>query len=535
MSEYQALYRAWRPERFGDIYGQEPITRTLKNQVISGRISHAYLFCGSRGTGKTTTAKVLSRALNCTNLQDGEPCGECAVCRQLKGESSLDVMEIDAASNNGVDNVRELKDRIAYPPTVGRYKIYIVDEVHMLSAGAFNALLKTLEEPPAHAVFILATTEPQKLPATILSRCQRYDFKRIPVKDIVARLTVVLEGIRRRCTPEALEEIAVSADGGMRDALSLMDMCLSYTDDVVDAPLVRQVLGSNGREFMFEFADALAACDTARALEMIAEAMQDGRDPMAFAREAAAHLRTILIAQETGEKVGEIAQITGEAAKRFVEQGKRFEKIRLMRAMNEFIQAEGNMRYVAMPRSVIELSTVKACRVSNEKTPEGLSERVEALEKQLREGVVAVQPREPAAPSAPKEAAEERPRQQEAASQAAPEAVRDDGFKKLFDEAVAQCSKQMPWCALYIKELKYLKTEGSIVYASISNDNNVKKGMLDMHSEDIDKVFSAVYGRPVKLNVAVSRLSADTSGGISARLSTEVIDAFSRENMEFVD
>ena len=285
MNDYQALYRAWRPEQFKDIYGQEPITRTLKNQVISGRISHAYLFCGSRGTGKTTTAKVLSRALNCTNLQDGEPCGECDVCRQLKGESSLDVMEIDAASNNGVDNVRELKDRIAYPPTVGRYKIYIVDEVHMLSPGAFNALLKTLEEPPAHAVFILATTEPQKLPATILSRCQRYDFKRIPVKDIVARLRVVLEGISRQCTPQALEEIAVSADGGMRDALSLMDICLSYTDGEVDAALVRQVLGSSGREFMFDFADALADQDAGKALEMISEAMLDGRDPMVFTRE----------------------------------------------------------------------------------------------------------------------------------------------------------------------------------------------------------------------------------------------------------
>ena len=180
---YQALYRAWRPEKFCDIYGQEAITRTLKRQIVTGHISHAYLFAGSRGTGKTTTAKVMARALNCLNLQDGEPCGECEVCRQLKSESCLDVLEIDAASNNGVDEVRLLRERIAYPPTVGRYKVYIIDEVHMLSKSAFNALLKTLEEPPAYAVFILATTEPEKLLATVVSRCLRFDFRRIGMKD----------------------------------------------------------------------------------------------------------------------------------------------------------------------------------------------------------------------------------------------------------------------------------------------------------------------------------------------------------------
>ena len=227
MSSYQALYRAWRPERFEDICGQEGVTKTLKRQITGERIAHAYLFCGSRGTGKTTTAKVLARAINCRNSQDGEPCGVCACCVQLKNESSMDVLEIDAASNNGVDEVRLLRDRIAYPPSVGKYKVYIIDEVHMLSTSAFNALLKTLEEPPSHAVFILATTEPQKLPATVLSRCQRYDFKRIPANVIIDRLKVVLAGIERSCDEEALDEIARAAEGGMRDALSLMDMCLS--------------------------------------------------------------------------------------------------------------------------------------------------------------------------------------------------------------------------------------------------------------------------------------------------------------------
>ena len=319
MSKYQALYRAWRPEKFADVYGQEMITRTLRNQVMSGRIPHAYLFCGSRGTGKTSTAKILARALNCRNPLDGEPCGECEVCAALKEESSLDVLEIDAASNNGVDEVRALRDRIAYPPTLGRFKVYIIDEVHMLSTGAFNALLKTLEEPPEHAVFILATTEPQKLPATVLSRCQRYDFKRLSVKDISARLRVVLSGIGRECTDGAIEEIAVAAEGGMRDALSLMDMCLGYTDGTVDAELVREVLGSNGREFMFGFVDALEKGDSARALTMIDEASRGGRDMRTFAAETAAHMRTLLIGQMTGDKLAELADISSDDAARFLE------------------------------------------------------------------------------------------------------------------------------------------------------------------------------------------------------------------------
>ena len=528
MSDYQALYRAWRPEKFKDIYGQEPITRTLKRQIVTGRVAHAYLFCGSRGTGKTTTAKVLSRALNCVNTQDGEPCGECEVCRQLKNESSLDVLEIDAASNNGVDEVRALRDRITYPPTVGRYKVYIVDEVHMLSSSAFNALLKTLEEPPAHAVFILATTEPQKLPATVLSRCQRYDFKRISVKDIVSRLKVVLDGIGRACTQEALEEIAVSADGAMRDALSLMDMCLSYTDGEVDAALVRQVLGSNGREFMFEFTDALASGDAAKALQMIADAMADGRDPAVFTREVASHLRTILIAKEVGAAVEEIAQLTGESARRFLEQAQKYESTRLMRAMDLFIRAEGDMRYVAMPRSVIEMCAVRACRISNEKTPEGLSERIEALEKQIRQGVV-VQ----SVPGAP-EAAPEQPK---AAPQTRPQAkiAAPDGGKALFDEAIAACVRKLPMDVLYLKTLKYSKSDENTVYTSIPADKEIYKSLLDKKLGEIDSELSRAFGRGMKLNIAVDQAAKPSSGGINAATITNVIDVFDRANVEMGD
>ena len=533
MSEYQALYRAWRPERFRDIYGQEPITRTLKRQVQTGRVAHAYLFCGSRGTGKTTTAKVLSRALNCTNSTDGEPCGECAVCKQLKNESSLDVLEIDAASNNGVDEVRALRDRIAYPPTVGKYKVYIIDEVHMLSTSAFNALLKTLEEPPAHAIFILATTEPQRLPATVLSRCQRYDFKRIPVKDIVARLQVVLEGIGRSCSHQALEEIAVSADGGMRDALSLMDMCLSYTDGEVDAELVRQVLGSNGREFMFEFTDALAAGDAAKALTMIDTAMLGGKDPAVFAREVAQHLRTVLIAAETGESVAEIAQLTSEAASRFIRQAESYESVRLMRSMDLFIKAEGDMRYVAMPRSVIEMCAVKAARISNEKTAEGLSERVEALEKRLREGVFVAEKPFGAAANAPK-APQARPAPITSAEHAS-EAPGADGDRALFEQAVSYLTElgQNKRAFMFIKHLTYLRSDGELIYASLPS--SFTREILEPAKDEITEVFSRIFGRPVRFSISIKQDAPNADAGINSATLTNVADNFGRENMELTE
>ncbi|MBO7359420.1 MAG: DNA polymerase III subunit gamma/tau [Clostridia bacterium] len=532
MSEYQALYRAWRPEKFRDIYGQERITTTLINQLESGHISHAYLFCGSRGTGKTTTAKVLARALNCEHPINGEPCGECKVCRGLKDESSLDVMEIDAASNNGVDEVRALRDRIAYPPTLGRYKVYIVDEVHMLSASAFNALLKTLEEPPAHAVFILATTEPQKLPATVISRCQRFDFKRISVKNISARLSEVLAGISRTATPDAVEEIASAAEGGMRDALSLLDMCLSYTDGEVDGELVRRVLGSNGHDFMFRFTDALEAGDADTALKLIASAMEDGRDPQVFTRETAAHLRNILIAQITGEAAEEICQVTAETAKRLMEQGNKFETNRLLRSMDLFIKAEGDMRYAASPRSVIEMCAVRAARVSREKTPEGLTERMEALEKQLKSGTVTVSaaPRGTEAPPASAASHEVRP---SAAQTDAPPAPGSDGEK--FARALAAYEKAFPRFRGVVFGIKYLKTDGDSVVASLPREREIMREVIKTKTADIEKELSREFGREMKLVLAQDAPVAPKPA-LNGRDVSNIFDVFpERDKINLVD
>ncbi|MDR3052205.1 MAG: DNA polymerase III subunit gamma/tau [Oscillospiraceae bacterium] len=362
---YQALYRQWRPARFADFVGQEAVIAILRGQVVSGRVAHAYLFCGSRGTGKTSAAKVMARAINCARPVDGEPCGECQVCRKLGEENSLDVVEIDAASNNGVDEVRDLRERVKYPPQYGAYRVYIVDEVHMLSAGAFNALLKTLEEPPAHAVFILATTEPQRLPATIVSRCQRYDFHRLPADQIAARLGQAAQGAAMHASPDALDRIARAADGGMRDALSMLDMCISYAQSVranaLDDALVRDVLGAADRDFLFDFADALLAADAAAALVAVDELMRQGREAQVFARDVAWHLRALLLAQTCGARLADLLESTREDAARYTRQAEGVAPARLLSMLDVFLTADTEMKWASQPRLALEMAAARVC------------------------------------------------------------------------------------------------------------------------------------------------------------------------------
>ena len=385
---YQALYRAWRPQTFCEIVGQDAVVRTLQRQVETGRVAHAYLFCGTRGTGKTTAAKVFARAINCLRPVEGDPCGACEVCLQLQKENSMDVIEIDAASNNGVDEIRDLREKVKFPPAVARYKVYIIDEVHMLSTGAFNALLKTLEEPPAHAVFILATTEPQRLPATILSRCQRFDFKRLSVDTIVERMMTVLGGIGRTASEEALHEIARAAEGAMRDALSILDVCLSYTDGEVEIRLVRDVLGTAGRDFLFDFADALLSFDAKRALFKIDELLRRGLDAQVFAREVAGHMRALMLAQAVGEAAQELLECTAEDAQRSCEQSQRAQREQLLRLMELFMRAEPDMKWASDPRAMLELAAVRACCPQQE-ADASLSERVARLEAAVERGAIA--------------------------------------------------------------------------------------------------------------------------------------------------
>lgn len=395
---YQALYRQWRPTDFSSMVSQEAVIATLRNQITTGRIAHAYLFCGSRGTGKTSTAKIMARAINCLDPRDGDPCGVCESCRRLLADESLDVMEIDAASNNGVDEIRDLRETVKYPPQQGKYKVYIIDEVHMLSASAFNALLKTLEEPPGHVVFILATTEPQKLPATILSRCQRFDFGRIPAGQIAGRLRQAVEGANATATDGALNMIARAAEGGMRDALSILDMCLGYRSDV-DEALVRDVLGTSDRGFLFRFADALKDEDAAALLGMIDELMRTGREPMVFAKDISQHLRALLMAKVCPGDMAALLDLTQEDADEYCRQAGDFTENRLMKMMELFMAVETELRYASSPRIAVEAAALKACLRTSEVDTAALSDRIVELEKQvkdltekLKNGVVAAAP-----------------------------------------------------------------------------------------------------------------------------------------------
>ncbi len=408
---YQALYRQWRPTDFSSMVSQEAVVATLRNQINTGRIAHAYLFCGSRGTGKTSTAKIMARAINCEHPVNGDPCGQCASCRRLLADESMDVMEIDAASNNGVDEIRDLRETVKYPPQQGKYKVYIIDEVHMLSASAFNALLKTLEEPPAHVCFILATTEPQKLPATILSRCQRFDFGRIPAHQIAGRLRQAVDGANATATDNALLMIARAAEGGMRDALSILDMCLGYQNDV-DEALVRNVLGTSDRSFLFRFVEALELEDASTVLTLIDELMRKGREPMVFAKDVSQHLRALLMAKLCPDDLPSLLEITQEDAEEFVGQAQHMTVTRLMKMMEIFMAAESELRYASSPRIVLENTALKSCLRTVEVDAFALNERIDGLEKQiavltekLKNGVFAAAPakndKPSAAPAAP--------------------------------------------------------------------------------------------------------------------------------------
>ena len=296
---YQALYRKWRPETFDKVIGQDAVMTTLKNQISSGRIGHAYLFCGTRGTGKTSAAKIFARAVNCPHAMehDGNPCNECSICMSIKNGSSMNVFEIDAASNNGVDNIRDIREEVEYPPVEGHYKVYIIDEVHMLSSGAFNALLKTLEEPPAYVIFILATTDPQKIPATILSRCQRYDFKRMTKRAAADHLKEIAENEGMDVEPKALSYIAEAADGSMRDALSLLDQCMSYHyGGHLSYENVLEIVGAADQRVYSELYGSIVSGDIEKALRQIGGIIDSGVDIMQLISDMVWYLRNVLLA-----------------------------------------------------------------------------------------------------------------------------------------------------------------------------------------------------------------------------------------------
>lgn len=375
---YQALYRRYRPETFDEVLGQEHITRTLKQQVLKGNIGHAYLFSGTRGTGKTSAAKILSRAVSCLNLQDGNPCNQCEVCKGILDESIMDVIEMDAASNNSVEDVRDLKEKVIYPPSTAKYKVYIVDEVHMLSKSAFNALLKTLEEPPKHLIFILATTEPERLPQTILSRCQRFDFKRITNKDIVENMRRIADEININIDDKALSLIARNSDGAMRDALSLLDKCVSFNDENITYEDATNILGIANKYLLFELVHDIKAEDLDKSLLKVDELIQDGKDINQFIKDLIRHFRDLMIAK-TSKNPSEIME--ADDISDYVEQTKIMSLEYILDALEILGDAESKSKWSTQPRVVLEMAVIKLVSLNQKLT---LEERLERLEQGIR-------------------------------------------------------------------------------------------------------------------------------------------------------
>ncbi|MCI7098325.1 MAG: DNA polymerase III subunit gamma/tau [Lachnospiraceae bacterium] len=386
---YTALYRKWRPPVFDDVKGQDPIVSALRNQIHTGRIGHAYLFCGTRGTGKTSVAKIFARAVNCEAPVNGNPCNQCSSCRAVNQGNSVNVMEIDAASNNGVDNIREIRDEVRYAPTEGRYKVYIIDEVHMLSTGAFNALLKTLEEPPAHVIFILATTEVHKIPVTVLSRCQRYDFRRISVDVIASRLKQLTDGEGVEIEDRALKYIARKADGSMRDSISLLDQCIAFHyGELLTYDKVLDVLGAASYDLFGSLLEAALDERTADCIGLIDEIVMQGRELGQLVSDFIWYLRNIMLLKAS-DLDADTLEVSEEELLELGRMSRKISEETLLRYIRVFSELSGRIRYANDKRVLLEMAFIKLIRPETEYNLDSVLNRLEILEKKLAQGYVA--------------------------------------------------------------------------------------------------------------------------------------------------
>lgn len=493
---YTALYRKFRPACFEDVKGQDHIVTTLRNQIKAERIGHAYLFCGTRGTGKTTIAKIFARAVNCEQPVDGSPCGECASCKSILAGASMNVIEIDAASNNGVDNIREIVEEVAYSPAEGRYKVYIIDEVHMLSIGAFNALLKTLEEPPSYVIFILATTEVHKIPITILSRCQRYDFKRITIDTISSRLQELTQKEQVEIEEKAVRYIAKTADGSMRDALSLLDQCIAFHfGQELTYDKVLDVLGAVDTEVFSRLLRIILCGDVTGAIGLLEEIVMQGRELTQFIADFTWYLRNLLLVK-TADGMEDIIDVSTENLARMKEEAQMVENDVIMRYIRVLSELSGKIRYAVQKRILIEIGLMKLCRPEMETDTSSQLDRIRRLEEKLEKGVVVAAEgtgigaeRQQAAPSLPESEKAPMP-------QAIPEEVR---------QIVGRWSAIVWEAAMPMKA--YLKN----AYPSLADDGSllvvVQSGLPQdyfkepHHVEELGQLISRLTQREVRVKV----------------------------------
>ena len=492
---YTALYRKFRPDEFEDVKGQDAIVRTLKNQINADRIGHAYLFCGTRGTGKTTVAKIFAKAVNCEHPVDGSPCGECAMCKSIAAGTSMNVIEIDAASNNGVDNIREIREEVTYRPTEGKYKVYIIDEVHMLSIGAFNALLKTLEEPPEYVIFILATTEAHKIPITILSRCQRYDFKRISIETIAARLRELIDKEGWDVEDKAVRYIAKMADCSMRDSLSLLDQCAAfYMNETLTYDHVLEVLGAVDTEVFSRLLRQLLAMDVHQVIETVDELVMQGRELSQLAADFTWYLRNLLLVKSS-DNMEDVLDVSSENLALLKEEAQMIDSDTLIRYIRIFSDLTNQLKYATQKRVLLEVTLIKLCRPAMDQNKDALLDRIRAIEKQLEEGAWEAPVRERIVyASDAKEAGEPKPKPE------LPQALNEDvkavakDFRMIINEA-------SPMLRTYLKKARLSAGEGNRLLIVLPDELSASAVATPEHKEEIQSLIEQKIGKKVEIDV----------------------------------
>ncbi len=515
---YTALYRKYRPVQFEDVKGQEHIVTTLKNQIQAERIGHAYLFCGTRGTGKTTVAKIFAKAVNCEHPINGSPCGTCASCRSIAAGTSMNVIEIDAASNNGVDNIREIRDEVEYSPTEGKYKVYIIDEVHMLSIGAFNALLKTLEEPPSYVIFILATTESHKIPITILSRCQKYDFRRITIDTIADRLRELMDEEGTEVEERAIRYIAKAADGSLRDALSLLDQCIAFfLGQKLTYDHVLEVLGAVDTELFSGLLRCVMASDVSGAIRQLEELVIQGRDLGQFVTDFTWYLRNLLLIK-SADGMEEMLDMSTENLQLLKEEAQMIDSEVLMRYIRILSDLSGQLRFAAQKRILIEIALVKLCRPAMETRQDALLDRVEQLEKKLESGVFCTE-------TLPVQAGSAKPAQRKPEKPAMPDALPEE-IEKLIVNWNTMLLELHPRYRMDLSPAKSISLglkgpEGTDAGLALERGNGnelvltfskereyaYQEICIEEHKQIIEETFSRVIGKQVKLKVVLDETS----------------------------
>lgn len=534
---HKALYREYRPQRFSDVVGQEHVIRTLKNEIMSGNIGHAYMFSGTRGTGKTTAAKIFARAVNCLSPKDGEPCNECEMCKAILNDSSVDIFEIDAASNNSVDDVRELREGIKYSPAEAKYKVYIIDEAHMLSKGASNALLKTIEEPPEYVIFIFATTEPNKMIPTVLSRCQRFDFKRITTEEMKNRMKYICERENVEAEEDALSLIARNSGGALRDALSILDRCILFSENTLKYSDVVEILGIVNIDEIFEISNAIFRNDISTVMSKINSFVESGKDIELLCSEIIGHMRNIMLLKASGNRASDIIEATDEELVKLKESSEITGLDNIIRIINILSDVQSKLKYSTDKRTSLEVGIVKTTRPAYDDSREALEERIKILERVIENGEITIKsdetPVEKTSDSKRK-SSKQKSKKSETENKKSYEEVRSDDLEKIeksWDMIMDRMKRdrKMPVRAMLL-EKKSLKEHNGVLYIIFSEQFGfAKKSLTEQgHIEYIESVIKDI----VHKNFSVKVILESEAKSIDVDIESEVDagEKFLKEN-----